>query len=466
MLFGTNGIRGIVNRELTPNFCMELAQAFGSLYGMEVAIGSDARLSSEMLKKACTAGLQSVGCDVVDLGCAPTPAIQHFVGASPATGGLIITASHNPPEFNGLKTLGSGGIEISKDEEAKIEALYRSIAGKLSLFSVQDSIELANWKTTGRFTAADPLRGYIDGIKRLIDAKLVKSKKLRVALDCANGVGAITTPLLLRELGCKVVTLNGNLDGAFPGRNAEPIGANIQDLLSFMKGGDFDLGIAHDGDADRAVFVTEKGEFIEGDYSLAIFAREALSNTRGGSIIPTGVNTSSVLWDVAREYGGEVKMMKVGPMAIAKEMMESDSSIGGEGNGGVIFPDFQYCRDGGMASARMVEIVARYGAISEVLREFPIYHMSKQKIACPDKLKSYVVTRGVDHFRAEGIDCATIDGIKANLDNGWVLIRASGTEAIVRVEGESKDADTVRKITSLYIDKVGDWIEEGRDGKS
>jgi phosphomannomutase/phosphoglucomutase len=463
MLFGTNGIRGIVGKELTPNFCMELSQAFGSLYGREVAIGSDSRLSSEMIKKACSAALLSVGCDVVDLGYAPTPAIQHFIKTSSATGGLIITASHNPPEFNGIKTVGGDGIEISKDEEARVERLYRSISGKLSLFSPPPSdIVLANWNDIGRFSASDPLRGYIDGIKKMVDINLIRSKDLRVAVDCGNGVGALATPNLLKELGCSVVTLNGNLDGSFTGRSSEPTRENIADLISLMGGGDFDLGIAHDGDADRAVFVTEGGEFVEGDYSLAIFARDALKKRgEGGFVIPTGVNTSSVLWDVAKEYGGEVRMMKVGPMAIARAMMDLGSPIGGEGNGGVIFPEFQYCRDGGMASAKMAEIVAG-GTLSELLKRLPKYHMSKRKIPCPNELKELVVGKGLEHLTDRGAELVTIDGVKAYLEDGWVLIRPSGTEPIIRVEGEAKDKNRAEELTEEYIDKVKDWIEEAK----
>ncbi len=470
MLFGTNGIRGIVGRELTANFCMELSQAFGSLYRKgkkEIVIGSDARLSSEMLRKACVAGLLSVGCNVVDLGYAPTPAIQHYIKTTSAAGGLIVTASHNPPQFNGIKTLGDSGIEIAKDEESKVERLYRSISGKLSLFlPPPNAIKLADWNNIGRFSRADPLEGYIEGIKKKVDRKLIKSKNLKIVADCANGVGALTTPQLLRELGCEVVTLNGNLDGAFPGRDPEPIRDNIQDLVSFMKVNDFDLGIAHDGDADRAIFVTGKGEFVEGDYSLALLAREALRGAeKRKQVIPTGVNTSSVLQDVAKEYGGEVKMMRVGPMSIARAMMEHGSPIGGEGNGGIIFPDFQYCRDGGMASARMVEIIARNGPISEILKELPKYHMSKRKIACPDKLKGYVVEKSKKHFAEKGVEYVTIDGVKAYLDDGWVLIRPSGTEPIVRVEGESKDEGMVEKTTSSYIEKMGNWIAEAKDDK-
>ena len=438
-LFGTNGVRGVANVEMTPEMAMSLAKSIGTFRRGRIAVGRDTRQSGDMLKNAVIAGLLSTGCSVVDLGIAPTPCVQYYVKRH-ADAGIIITASHNPPEYNGIKGIAGDGTEMSRQDEAVVEKIYFSCAYRN-----------AAWNETGGLSSADPKPEYIEGIVERVDAAAIRQKGFTVVADTGCGAASVTTPFLLRRLGCRVITLNAQVDGTFPGRNPEPTGNEINDLKAAVKTAKADLGIAHDADADRAVFIDDRGRFVNEDVLLALMTRYRLQQKRG--VIVTPVSSSSLIEDVARQHDGEVIWTMVGSIHVARKMMEVGAVFGGEGNGGLIFPEFQYCRDGGMSAASMLEMLARTGEkLSDVVDAIRSYDSVKEKIKCKDKAR--VLQCIEDEVRRERTKADLTDGIKLFRPEGWVLIRASGTEPIIRVFAESRTEAGARKLAELGVGLV------------
>lgn len=441
-LFGTNGVRGIANVELTTDMAMNLAKSFGTFRPGTIAVGRDTRESGEMFKAAVISGLLSTGCRVVDLGIAPIPAVQNYVKRCGMDGGIMVTASHNPPEYNGIKGIASDGTEYSHEDEAVVEKLYYS-----------HEFAEAPWNETGELSHADPKPMYIGGIISKVDATAIKNKKFKVVADPGCGAASLTTPFLLRKLGCKVVTLNAQVDGTFPGRNPEPTGNEINDLEAVVVASGADLGVAHDCDADRAVFVDEKGRFVNEDILLAIMTKHMLEKSPGSTIV-TPVSSSSLIQDIADEYRSKVIWTQVGSIYVARTMMEKGAVFGGEGNGGLIFPEFQYCRDGGMSAATMLELLAHTGKkLSAVVDGMPAYHSVKDKIKCKDK---EAVMRQIEAHVKEGKVDKT-DGLKIYKPEGWVLIRMSGTEPIIRVFAESRTGAGAKNLADYGVGLVNEF---------
>ena len=423
--FGTNGVRGIANEYITPQLAVDVAKSLGTYMGSKgtIAIGRDTRMSGEMLKSAAIAGALSAGLTVIDLGTAPVPAVQYYV-RDHADAGIMITASHNPREYNGIKLIAGDGSEFSREGENEVEKIYYS-----------KQFASANWDRTGDLrTANDANEYYIQGVIDHVDAKNIREKRLKVVADTGCGAGSLTLPFLLQRLGCEVITINAQLDGTFPWRNPEPTPDVLTELAEIVRTTGADMGVAQDGDADRAVFVDENGDFIDEEVLLAMMAKYILSRKKG--VIVTPVSSSQRMADIAKEAGVELIWTAVGSINVARKMMETDAVFGGEGNGGLIFPEYQYCRDGGMACAKLLEIIAAGTTLSEFAKSVPEYFNSKTKTVCDD-LKGTMerVTATVLEGNAK-VD--TTDGVKIWYDNGWVLIRPSGTEPIVRIFAESK----------------------------
>ncbi len=441
-LFGTNGVRGISNESMTPEMALRLGKAIGTYFQGNIVIATDTRTSNEMLKDSVISALISTGCNVFDAGIAPSPALQYYVKESDADGGVIITASHNPPEFNGIKVVDGDGAELAREKEEEIEKLY-----------FEEKFRAAAWNEIGKVYDMDVLDFYIEGVLSKVDVNKIKEKKFKVVLDCGNGAGCYTMPYIMQQVA-DVITLNAQPDGNFPGRNPEPTPENIGALMKMVRECKADVGIAYDGDADRAIFVDENGNYIYGDKTLAIMAGYMVEK-KGGSIV-TPVSTSSCVEEYVKSKGGDVIYTKVGAPIVARKMMEIGATFGGEENGGLIFPEHQYCRDGGMASVAILELMAsRDMKISEIVGEVPLYHLTKTKVKCENKEE--VMKRMLE--RVEGrID--TTDGIKIYTEDGWVLIRPSGTEPIIRVYAESKDASKAREMAEKFRKMVE--MEAGR----
>jgi phosphomannomutase/phosphoglucomutase len=432
-LFGTNGVRGVINDTLTVDIVLDLGKAIGTVLGPgKIAIARDSRMGGEMFVQAVSAGLLSSGCSVIDIGPAPTPTLQFFVPRSGAVGGVVVTASHNPAEFNGVKAIGSDGIEVARAVEDEIEAVYHS-----------KKFTKVEWSSIGS-TVLDTTaqRQHIDSIKTFVDIAAIKKRKLTVVVDSANSVGGLVTPILLRELGCKVVSLNSQLDGHFPGRSPEPIAENITELCKMVKSIGADLGVAHDGDADRARFVDETGLVISGDQSFAIIAKRILSK-RPGSTLVTPVSSGRLIEDIASAAGAKIEWTTVGSVDVSHKLMEIGAELGGEENGGVFYPPHQPVRDGSMTTAQIVEIMAlEKKSLSQLVNELPEYYSIKTKIPIPsekkDRIEKTLLTLTKDQKRI------TIDGVKLIYNEGWILLRPSGTEPLYRcfVESSSQESAT------------------------
>ncbi len=442
-LFGTNGIRGVVNETLTPSFVMNVGLSIAKYLGNEgrVIVGTDTRTSRDMMLSAMCAGLLSGGCDVVNVGIAPTPAIQYSIPRFNGKLGVLLTASHNPPFYNGIKCSDATGTELSREEEEKIEAIYFS-----------DSYNMVPWDRVGRIMQRDCKEMYISGIMRNVDVGAIKSAKLRVVVDCANGAASLTSPYLFERLGCEVISMNAHPQGTFPGHPSEPTPENLKDLMAAVRACSADLGIAHDGDADRVIFVDEKGEYVYGDRILALMAKEIVHEHKGG-IVVTGINSSMAVEEVVREEGGRVVYTRVGSPVIARKMIELSAIFGGEENGGLMFPGHLYARDGAMTAAKVLEVLAKHKkTLSEMLGTLPKYKLYKTKVDCPHEKKAAVVSQLAEELKNKEV--VTLDGVKVLLDNAWVLVRASGTEEIIRIYGEAKSLEMAKGLVEEYTARV------------
>ncbi|MDE4078217.1 phosphoglucosamine mutase [Candidatus Methanosphaera massiliense] len=444
-LFGTFGVRRVANTVLTPEFASKIAAAYGTKVKGTIAIGSDPRTSSEMIKHAVTAGLLSTGCNVVDLGTLPTPTVQYAVRKY-YDGGIMVTASHNPPKYNGLKLLDSDGIGTPDDLEEEIEDIY-----------FNDKQERVTWDKIGKAYKRNIVDEYIDEVLKRVDVEAIKDAHLKVVLDCGSGAACRTTPYIIRKLGCEITTLNCQPDGAFPGRNPEPTEDNLQDLIKVVKATGADIGIAHDGDADRTICIDEKGQFVFGDKSFALVEKSMLEKNNGGKIVTT-VATSNAIADIALQNNGEIILTRVGDLVVARKLQEVDGLFGGEENGGLIFPDFVYGRDSGLATAMLLEILAKTKKpLSELISELPTYFSEKRKVQCPDDKKS-IVAEGILKDTTD-YEVDTTDGVKVITDEGWVIIRPSGTEPIYRCFSEAKTPEKAAELADWGMSLIEKYLD-------
>ena len=445
-LFGTFGVRRLANTELTPEFASKIAASYGTLVKGKVAVGGDTRTSTEMIKHAVISGLLSSGCDVIDLGILPTPALQ-FAVRNYYDGGIMITASHNPPKYNGIKLMDSYGIGTPDDMELKIEDMF-----------FNDNPDRVSWNEIGETDNNEGIIDeYIQKVIDLVDADAIRQAKLKVIVDCGSGAACFTTPYLLRKLGCEVLTMNCQPDGFFPGRDPEPTEPNLKELIEVVKATGADIGIAHDGDADRTICIDENGDFVFGDKSFALVEKYMLKENNGGLIVTT-VATSSAIYDIANEYNGEVIATKVGDLIVARELKDKNGLFGGEENGGLIFPDFVYGRDAALSTAKIIEIIANTGkTLSKLIEELPIYYSEKMKIECPDELKQEVMQKIAEETSEFEVD--TTDGVKIFKEEGWVIIRPSGTEPIFRCFAEAKTKEDAKKMAEWGISLISKHLK-------
>lgn len=424
-LFGTNGVRGIAGEDLTPDLVFSIGRALGSVRCGRIAVGRDTRTSGEMLGKALKAGLLATGCDVYDCGILPTPALQYLVRDG-FSGGAMITASHNPPEYNGVKIIEPDGTEMGDEETVRLEDL---IFGP--------PVPVASWDKVGNETRVpDPVRGYIEGILRHFKGS--PGNGMTVVADPGSGPACITTPAILAGLGCRVITVNGVMDGTFPGRMPEPSADGLRNLADLVVSCGAAFGVAHDGDADRAVFVDGNGAFVEENEEFAVLAQAVCREKKG--VVVTPVSSGQVVEEVVRQEGCTIRYTPVGSIYVARTMLSLLASgepviFGGEGNGGLIFPDHQFCRDGGMTAAMMVALLSSSKSeLSEHLRRLPRRYIIKDKI--PSGNADEILASLPAQYPKAAID--RTDGVKIKTKNAWALVRASGTEPVIRIIIDAK----------------------------
>jgi phosphomannomutase/phosphoglucomutase len=427
-LFGTNGVRGEVGKEMHPDLVLRIGLALGSLRGGSVLVGRDTRTSGPALSSALMAGLMATGCRVADAGILPTPALQFAVGKDHDAGAMV-TASHNPPEYNGVKIIDTDGTEMGDAEIILLED---------RIFS--EHIPTVAWNRVGSVSKAPAIaEQYVQGVCRHFPGDA--GEGITVVVDPGSGAGCATSPAILAGLGCRVHTLNARMDGTFPGRDPEPTPESLAPLAEMVKATGAAFGAAHDGDADRTVFVDEKGRYLEENREFALIARHHLRQQRGTIVMP--VSTSRLVEKVAGAAGCRVDYTPVGSIYVARRMRDllgagTPVAMGGEGNGGLIFPDHQFCRDGGMTAAMMVSLLASTGrSLSALADELPAMTLIKEKIR--SSRARHAVAALEKAFSGEELD--RTDGIRLNWDDAWALVRPSGTEPLLRilVEAEKKE---------------------------
>ncbi|MCW4004190.1 MAG: phosphoglucosamine mutase [Candidatus Bathyarchaeota archaeon] len=449
-LFGTNGIRGLVNVELTPEMAIKVGASIGTFFGKNknLLLGYDARTSGPMFARAVIAGLTAAGCNVYFAGIASTPAIQFAVKNHKMDGGVIISASHNPPEYNGIKVIWSDGIETSHEQETEIENIY-----------FDNKIVFADWDKLGEKHDLEGINDeYVQAIKKHVDVEKIASKHFHVVVDAANSVGGIAAPVLLRELGCKVTSINANIDGTFPGRMPEPRPESLGDLASTVKAIGADMGVAFDGDADRSIFVDGNGVIYWGDKTFAVVIKQYLLQNQGAKIV-TPVSSSTLIKDTVEAYKGKLIWTKVGSVTVSQTMKTENANLGGEENGGIFYRPHQAVRDGAMTTALLLNIMAQTGqSLAQLVAEQPQYFIEKGKIKCPDEKKEILQQKIFEQVKGENV--STIDGVKIWFsDSSAILIRPSGTEPVFRLYAEAKNQEKALKLVEDYSSRLKKLLE-------
>ena len=433
-LFGTSGIRGKIGSEVTCELALNVGKSLAYYVGNQgtVAIGYDTRTTNQMLDQAICAGLLESGVNVIKVGMVPTPLVGYATEKLGADAGIMLTASHNPSQYNGIKLWNRNGMAYTSSQEREIEEIY---ANK-SYISV-------GWESIGRLSVNEEIKGqYIDDLVSMVDIK----KGLKVVIDCASGAGSEISPLVFRKAGCEVTTLNSQPDGFFPGRNPEPNAENLQTLMKTVVAIGADLGIAHDGDADRMITVDEEGNISPFDSLLALISKEF-----DGDIVTT-VDAGLCMDESVK---GQVLRTAVGDVNVAEVIIEKDAAFGGEPSGTWLHPDFCMCPDGILSGLRMAEIVSRDGKLSELLAQIPSYPNIREKITCSKEAKVKVMenmeellTQAFDDI----VDVNSLDGVRLTFsDDSWVLVRPSGTEDYIRITLESRDADRAEEIKGICV---------------
>ncbi len=429
--FGTSGIRGPFGEVATPELALALGAAVGTK-ARRVLVGGDFRVTGDLLRGAFAAGALAAGADVTEAGCAPTPAIAHAGREFDAA--CVVTASHNPAPDNGFKLWNPDGSAFDSSQREAIEA---ALAG---------APVRAAWDAVGsRARHPSVIADHIDAVLAHVGPL---ERRLKVVLDCGNGAACPESPGLLRRLGCDVITLNAQPDGRFPGRPSEPSPENIRELSLLVKATGADLGLAHDGDADRCVAVDERGSPLGGDALCALFAARF-----GKDRIAVPLDTSMVVDDAAKAAGLTVLKTRVGDAFVSETLKREKGSFGGESSGAWIFPALSYCPDGPLAAALVCKMVADSGALSKQAEALPRYFTTREALRVPSAKKDAIVATVASRLSGHG-RVSDLDGVRVDMDAGWCLVRASGTEPKVRVTAEARDEATMRSYLKLGVDAL------------
>ncbi|MFP4416817.1 MAG: phosphoglucosamine mutase [Chitinivibrionales bacterium] len=443
-IMSVSGIRGIVGQSLSPQFCASIAYIQSHYLGKgKIIVGRDTRSTGPEIAQAIFAGIRAAGATPVDIGIAPTPTTCFAVNHFDADGGVIITASHNPNPYNGYKMVHSSGRLFSGAECDEVYARFHKG-------------DYPSWDEMKRFMEyapqkEDAVEPHIDAICEAVDTRLIARKKIRIAVDSINGAAGVIFPTLLDRLGVAWDGVYNRLNGDFV-HNPEPRPEHLQDLSHLLKSSDdYWAGFAFDPDADRLAPMGENGQAISEEMTLALALESVLDEHP--SDIATNLSTSMVIDDVAAKYGVEVYRSKIGEANVVGAMQEHGCSIGGEGNGGVIYPRVSTVRDGLTAMALIIEFMAkRDQKISALASRWPVYPGVKEKIELGDLNPSEVVKRLEQQFADEKTD--TQDGLKIIRDYGWVHLRPSNTEPIMRCYAEAKSETQARELADMVLNKI------------
>lgn len=430
LMISVSGIRGTVGGSLTPEVVLRYAQAYGTMVGDgAIVVGRDSRVTGEMVRHAVCAGLLSVGRDVIDLGVVPTPTTQLAVEKLRAGGGIVITASHNPIQWNALKLLAEDGLFLGPEQGEAVNRLVR-----------QGPIPLATWDRLGKLTRYEQaVKDHLEAIEALsvIDVTTIRRRRFKVVVDCCHGAGGVILPELCARLGCEAHFLYEEPSGLFP-RNPEPRPEHLGELCQAVQDLDADIGFAVDPDVDRLAIVSEKGQPLGEDYTLVLAVKLILSKRAGKVVV--NASTSRAIDDVATAYGAEVVRAKVGEINVALKAREVGAVIAGEGNGGVMLPELHLGRDAPLGIALTLQHLVEFGGtISALNATLPQYEMVKDRVELAAGVDpGAIVQRLAQEHRGGRLDL--LDGVKVLHERSWVHVRPSNTEPIIRIIAEAPSA--------------------------
>lgn len=441
---GVAGVRGVVGDSLTPQLLVGFGQAFGTyLDGGSVVLGRDTRPSGEMAENALVGGLTAAGCNVIDLGIAPVPTIQHAVRRHHADGGIAITASHNPQEWNALKFIHRDGILLRPYQGQELLSVY-----------YQGNFQLVPYDELGQISEDDQaVEKHLSDVLQALgdDFDLITDRRLTVVVDCCNGAGAVASETFLYALGCEVILINETPDGIFA-HEPEPVPANLGQLAEAVREHDADIGFAQDADADRLCLVNERGEPISEEFTVA-FAADALPPDPPGPIV-TNLSTSRIVEEAAARQGREVIRTSVGEVNVIQAIQRHAAALGGEGNGGVMWPRSQYCKDSFAAMALILAGLARRGGtVSEWQQAFRPAAMVKRKLRCASSSAQPVMIAVRAAYADEQVDLT--DGVRVTwTDGSWLHVRPSNTEPIIRITAEADTSGAAEERANGAIEIV------------
>jgi phosphomannomutase/phosphoglucomutase len=442
-LFGTNGVRGITNKELGPELALGLGKAIGTYFGRgkKILTARDVRAGGDMLIKAVESGLLSTGIRVYEAGQVPIPAHEYGVRRFGYDGGVVVTASHNPPEFNGIKVIQADGIEADVPTEEEIERIF---------FGQKFFAE--EWRGLNYDTERDDrINGeYIRAVLSRVDVEKIKQRKFKIVIDGGNSVGSITMSVIAKALGCEVHEINAKQDPLFPARNPEPTPESLANTAKQAKKLGIDFGVAQDGDADRAVFIDSNGEVQHGDRAGVLLAYW-VSQKEGGQpkTVVTPFSSSNLTEEFLTQRGIQTRWTRVGSRFVSRVLVKEGGIAGFEDNGGFIYPKHQYVRDGAMAFALMAEFLASESRTSaEIFGSLPKYYTSKIKVPFKKETDiAAVLSRVTDAYSGMGEVADTDDdGIKFSGKDFWFIVRRSGTEPVIRISVETRSEPMLRGI--------------------
>ncbi|KON28002.1 hypothetical protein AC481_03005 [miscellaneous Crenarchaeota group archaeon SMTZ-80] len=447
-LFGSSGVRGISNKELSPNEIMKIGQSIVAEEGEgEVLIAHDTRTSKAIFFNAITSGLLSGGAEIKVLGLATTPSLAYLTKELSVKYGIMITASHNPPQYNGIKVFDNDGIAYDDSKENRIEDVYFSKKFRLVSWNEIKNVEEYSHK----------LEDYIE----LISTSVEFHNKWNIALDIGCGASCFLAPRIIKNLNLNFMSINAQPDGFFPGRLSEPTETSLEDLSNIVKELDFDLGIAFDGDADRVAFIDEKGHFISMDKALAAYSAYLVEKEGGNIVVP--IDTSSCVDEAVLKKGGKVIRTGVGDSKVAKGLKKYSAIFGGEVSGAWINPKFHFCPDGILSGILFLKAVEEDGrSISDFVSEIPSYPIVRTKVKCQNTLKNKIMNKVYERITKpfQNItEILTLDGVRVSTEDGWLLIRPSGTEPTIRVVAEAKNIKLSKKYLGIGINIIKEILK-------
>jgi phosphomannomutase len=438
-----SGIRGIVGDGLDPNVLVKYTSAYADFIGGgTVVVGRDARITGDMVQEIVTGTLIAKGINVVEIGIVPTPTVQYSVKTLKAQGGIAISASHNPNEWNALKLLNSTGQFMSPEENEEMKRLLD-----------KSDESFVSWDKIGKRKKYDAaLKKHVEDTLNLkyIDRAKIKRKKFKVVVDCINGAGVYVVPQMLKELGCKVIEMNCDKSGIFP-RLPEPIPENLVKTMKRVKKEKADLGIVVDPDVDRLVLITDEGKPFSEENTITQAVKFILSKKKGNVVV--NLSTTRAVDDVAHDYGAKVYRSPVGEANVVKKMKEVKAVIGGEGSGGVIYPALHYGRDALVGIAITLQHLTEFkGKISELKDALPQYFIVKKKIKLDNKEPDTVIEKLVKQYDEE--ECNTEDGLRIDFFNHWIHFRKSNTEPIIRIIVEGENRKVAEALAEKYMNDI------------